>query len=115
MTVLADTAATSVVAGTPRPRPDDPTYVTSDLVVHYLEPRPGRPGGGHRPSRRRPRAASTWCGCRCVDHGADDRRLVLAVVDRPAHRPRRSYRPVTSAPPAPAEATDRLKGDRPWR
>jgi uncharacterized protein (TIGR00369 family) len=78
MAVLTDVAATSAVNGTPALEPT-PGLVTSDLVVHYLSP--GRVGPvvaraavvGERRDEHLVRVS-------VVDHGADDRRLVLAMV-----------------------------------
>src|SRR5690606_16959728 len=78
MAVLADVSATSAVHGSPALDPT-PGLVTSDLVVHYLSP--GRVGPvvaratvvGERRGEHLVRVS-------VVDHGADDRRLVLAMV-----------------------------------
>jgi uncharacterized protein (TIGR00369 family) len=77
MTVLADTAGRSLVAGTGALAPT-PGLVTSDLVVHYLSP--GRVGPVVAVARllgRRGREHLVRVTVR--DHGADDRLLVEAV------------------------------------
>jgi uncharacterized protein (TIGR00369 family) len=78
MAILVDVAATSAVAGVPALEPTM-GLVTSDLVVHYLSP--GRVGPvvaaagvvGRRGDEQVVRVS-------VVDHGADDRPLVLAMV-----------------------------------
>ena len=78
MTVLTDTAARSLVAGTPALEPT-PGLISSDLIVHYLSP--GRVGPVVAAARllgRRGREHLVRVTVR--DHGADDRLLVEAVV-----------------------------------
>lgn len=78
MTVLADTAARSAVAGTPALEPT-PGLVTSDLITHYLSP--GRVGpvvAAARVLGRRGHEHLVRVTVR--DHGAADRLLVEAVV-----------------------------------
>ena len=78
MTVLADTAARSAVAGTPALTPT-PGMAVADLNVHYLSP--GRVG----PVRATARVIGTkglehLVRVSVVDHGAGDRPLVVALA-----------------------------------
>jgi uncharacterized protein (TIGR00369 family) len=78
MTVLADVAARSAVAGTAALEPT-PGLVTSDLITHYLSP--GRVGpvvASAEVLGRRDREHLVRVIVR--DHGADDRLLVESVV-----------------------------------
>ena len=91
MTVLADTAATSVAAGVPALEPT-PDHASSDLIVHYLSPARVGPVvataemiGSHRHEH--------LVRVTVRDHGADDRLLVLAMVTvRRAERGRATVR-----------------------
>jgi uncharacterized protein (TIGR00369 family) len=91
MTVLADTAARSAVAGTPALEPT-PGLVTSDLITHYLSP--GRVGpvvASAEVLGRRGREHLVRVIVR--DHGADDRLLVESVLTvRRTDRPRATVR-----------------------
>jgi uncharacterized protein (TIGR00369 family) len=78
MTVLADTAARSAVAGTPALTPT-PGLAVADLNVHYLSP--GRVG----PVRATARVIGAkglehLVRVSVVDHGAGDRPLVVALA-----------------------------------
>lgn len=78
MTVLADVAAASAVAGTPALEPT-PGLVTSDLIAHYLSP--GRVGPVVATATvLGPRGREQLVRVTIRDHGADDRLLVEAVV-----------------------------------
>lgn len=78
MTVLADTAARSLVAGTPATQPT-PDLAVADLNVHYLSP--GRVGPVVAAARLvGARGPEHLVRVAVHDHGAGDRPLVVALA-----------------------------------